>query len=247
GFAGGCSTGPGSTPATSAARARNASANESVLYSFENSPDGSTPTAGLVQNSSGVFFGTTELGGNHSSSCGTGGCGTVFKMTPDGFGYRERVIYRFGGPRNLRDGASPSGGLVIGADGALYGTTYAGGEYGQGLVFKLTLHGSRYRERPLCSFSGNDGAYPFAGLTGGPGRILYGTTAYGGAGGGGTVFKLSPVGGKLTVLHSFGSPYSNGAFPSGPVTLDADGAIYGATEGGGWNGRGWRSHRRAWR
>ena len=151
-----------------------------------------------------------------------------------GSGYAERVIHHFSGPGRPLDGISPSGGLVITANGTLYGTTYAGGgDLGQGTIFRLTPGRSRYREKVLHRFAGSDGATPYAGLTAAPGGALYGTTAFGGSAAFGTVFEFVPATGKLTTLHAFGSRYQDGAIPIGPVTLDDRGNVYGTTEYGG--------------
>jgi len=89
---------------------------ETVLYSFENNPDASLPDSGLVCDANGDLYGTTEDGG-------TFGEGAVFKLTPNGAGYSESVIYSFQGDSNPQ-------GVAIDAYGNLYGTTLYGGEEG---------------------------------------------------------------------------------------------------------------------
>jgi uncharacterized repeat protein (TIGR03803 family) len=96
------------------------------LYSFTGSNDGANPHAGLVQGSDGNFYGTTEFGG-------TNGAGTVFQFNTNG---GLTSLYSFTGSN---DGAHPQAGLVQGRDGSFYGTTSAGGQYGAGTVFRLTL------------------------------------------------------------------------------------------------------------
>jgi uncharacterized repeat protein (TIGR03803 family) len=231
GFLAACAPSQSETPAPPTAYARGSSQTERVLYSFTGN-DGWDPTAGLVTDSSGALYGTTVIGGLHAQTCGSGGCGTVFKLTAAGSGYTERVIHHFAGPNRPTDGVSPSGGLVIAANGTLYGTTYAGGS-GDGTIFRLTPSRARYRETVLYRFDGSDGATPYAGLTAGSGGALYGATFGGGTHGHGTVFEFVPATGKLTTLHAFGAPYQDGAFPMGPVALDGLGNIYGTTEYGG--------------
>jgi uncharacterized repeat protein (TIGR03803 family) len=115
---------------------------------------------------------------------------------------REKALYAF---RDGADGVDPNGPLVADATGALYGTTYmggnGGGNCGCGTVFKLTPSGSGYVESVLYSFKldGNDGHYPVAGLAIDSSGALYGTTSSGGFAtrqcsdsGCGTVFKLTP-------------------------------------------------------
>src|ERR1022692_4422046 len=88
--------------------------------------------------------------------------------------YTEKVLYSFSGA----DGANPYAGLVLDAAGNLYGTTYAGGVYGLGTVFKVDPAG---HETVLHSFNGGDGANPYAGLVLDAAGNLYCTT-YGGYG-----------------------------------------------------------------
>jgi uncharacterized repeat protein (TIGR03803 family) len=105
---------------------------ETVLYSFgSSSADGQVPYAGLIADASGNLYGTTFNGGDSTNRCHGAACGTVFKVTPSG---TETVLYSFTGS----DGENPFGGLIAGTFGGLYGTTYQGGAYGDGTVFKLT-------------------------------------------------------------------------------------------------------------
>src|SRR5207302_4215627 len=84
----------------------------------------------------GNLFGTTTAGGGNSNpSCGSNGCGTVFKLDNTG---RETVLYSFCSAPNCTDGASPQAGLIQDAAGNLYGTTSIGGGNGGGTVFKIT-------------------------------------------------------------------------------------------------------------
>jgi uncharacterized repeat protein (TIGR03803 family) len=100
---------------------------ENVLYAFTYGSDGFFPTAGLVEDGAGNLYGTTSDGG---VKCGGGGCGTVFKLTPEG---TEEVLYSFKKAR----GDHPYAGLLLDSDGTLYGTAPNGGKYKDGVVFKL--------------------------------------------------------------------------------------------------------------
>ena len=80
----------------------------------------------------------------------------------------------------------------------------------------------------LLSFDGANGATPWSTLVQGVDGHFYGTTAYGGQYGGGTVFKITPQG-TLTTLHSF-SFESGGAVPHVGLTLASDGSFYGTTQ-----------------
>jgi uncharacterized repeat protein (TIGR03803 family) len=129
------------------------------------------------------------------------------------------------------DGAGPLAGLTA-VNGALYGTTYAGGGPNKaGTVFAITPAGA---ESVLHSFgSGSGGAEPESGLIAVNGA-LYGTTVGGGTHGAGTVFKITPSGTE-TILYSFTGP--DGAQPSAGLTA-VKGTLYGTTFVGGTSGNG---------
>jgi uncharacterized repeat protein (TIGR03803 family) len=96
-------------------------------------PDGWGPTAALVQATDGNFYGTTAYGGNGEPQGCQNGCGTIFKITPAG---ALTTLHSF----DKTDGMFPSGGLVQGTDGNLYGTTTGAiGLHLYGTVFKLAL------------------------------------------------------------------------------------------------------------
>lgn len=162
---------------------------ETVLHSFKGSPnDGSTPDGALIEDQSGDLYGTTFTGGR-AGCYSDEGCGTVFRVAPDG---TETLIHFFTGEHE--DGANPIAGLVLGRSGNLLGTTYYGGNRGCGLgcgtVFSIAPHGA---ETILHKFhSATDGANPLAGLVADGKGNLYGTTNQGGAYGYGTIFEIIP-------------------------------------------------------
>jgi uncharacterized repeat protein (TIGR03803 family) len=175
-----------------------------TLYSFcsqSGCTDGYSPYAGLIQATSGDFYGTTYYGGAN------GNYGTVFKMTPSG---TLTTLYSFCSQSGCTDGEEPYAGLVQATNGDLYGTTYAGGEsslcifsHGCGTVFQITPSGTLTTLYNFCSQSSGctDGLEPYAGLVQATNGDLYGTTYQGGAAGTpggceqpygcGTVFSLS--------------------------------------------------------
>ena len=198
-----------------------------TLHSF-NLNDGALPEfVTPAQGRDGDIYGTTFFGGS-STACGAG-CGTVFKVTPQGA--LTSVSFGVDGT----EGAGPNAGLVLGPDGLLYGTTSSGGASGNGEVF--SLNPKTRAITVLHSFNGSDGASPDAPLTLGPGGKYYGTTFVGGATNNGTVFSITRSG-TFTSLHSFSSG-ADGANPlGGGLTLGSDGALYGVTFFGGNGGSG---------
>ena len=168
-----------------------------TLYTFcvpSGCTDGASPSGGLVQATNGYFYGTTVNGGANTS-CIDGGCGTVFKITPNG---TLTTLYSFCAQGGCADGGNPNGGLVQAANGDFYGTTSDGGVNCPhaacgGTIFKITLTGAL---TTLHDFCGQDAPYcpdgdnPDAGLLQASNGYLYGTTADGGANGNGTIFSL---------------------------------------------------------
>src|SRR5208283_2407488 len=114
--------------------------------------------------------------GGASSCCGTGGCGTVFKITTGG---TLTTLHSF----DFADGAHPNA-VMQATDGNFYGTAWTGGtssacgSSGCGTVFEITPSGTL---TTLHSFDGTDGAYPYDGLVQATDGNLYGTTVNGGA------------------------------------------------------------------
>ena len=216
---------------------------ETVLYSFTGTGgDGAIPWAGLVRAAQGNLYGTTSAGGDLACPNGNGyGCGTVFKLDTTG---KETVLHSFTGTGG--DGAFPEAGLLLDAQGNLYGTTAQGGDlgcpdgfgYGCGIVFQIT----NGQETVLHSFtgSGGDGAFPQAGLIEDAQANLYGTTSEGGNSacyyGCGTVFKLAATG-QETVLYAF-TGAGDGGLPYAGLLQDAQGNLYGTTIGGGASSNG---------
>ena len=188
-----------------------------TLHSFDIT-DGSQIIAGLVQGTHGDFYGTTVEGG--PSDC-SGGCGTIFKITPSG---TLTTVHSFDGT----DGSNPQAALVQGTSGDFYGTTFEGGANDFGTIFKITPSGTL---TTLHSFNFyTDGETPLAGLVQATNGDFYGTTSRGGANGAGTVFKISPSG-ALTTLDSFDG--TDGSYPQAGLVQATNGDFYGTTGYGG--------------
>ena len=146
----------------------------------------------------------------------------------------ESVLYSFDGPT---DGAGPNGDLIQASDGNLYGTTWGGGAYDFGTVFRITPAGT---ETVLYSFAGPtaDGAHPNGDLIQASDGNFYGMTLQGGASTYfGTIFKFTPAGTE-SVLHSFNNGPTDGGRANGNLIQASDGNFYGMTQVGGANGYG---------
>jgi uncharacterized repeat protein (TIGR03803 family) len=153
------------------------SGHETALYSFTGEADGGYPLAGVIFDSKGNLYGTTNGGGASNE-------GVVFKVDPSG---HETVLHSFSGGT---DGGYPLWvTLVHDCAGNLYGTTADGGTANTGVVFKIDPSG---HETVLHSFTGGaDGGNPYVGVVLGPEGKLYGTTAFGGQTNAGVVFEVN--------------------------------------------------------
>jgi len=188
----------------------------------------------LVQASSGSLDGTASNGGNLSECFGIG-CGTVFKITTAG---TLTTLYDFCSKSGCDDGAVIYDALKQGPDGDYYGTTWAGGAGNGGTIFKITpatrtlttLYSFCVINYPFCG----DGSNPIALVLASDGNF-YGTTAYGGAYGEGSVFKIDPISGMLVTIYSFCTQIActDGATPRDGLVLGSDGNFYGPTYYGG--------------
>jgi len=192
--------------------------------------DGANPRARLIL-SGNTFYGTAEHGG-------TSGNGTVFAINADGTDFRTLHSFAAGGYNSLgpytnNDGINPSAELVLSGN-SLYGTANAGGSSGNGTVFMLNTDGMGFTN--LYSFratppypqpqTNSEGASPSAGLIL-SGYTFYGTTAYGGNDGNGTIFSLSfaprltivPAGTNVILTwptNAFGFDYTGFILQSAP-------------------------------
>jgi uncharacterized repeat protein (TIGR03803 family) len=193
-----------------------------TLVTF-NITNGSFPYGTLVQGLDGNLYGTTANGGRQQC---LGGCGTVFKVTPEG---TLTTLHSFLGIKV--DGGNPMAALVLATNGNFYGSTYGSspqaccGSNG-GYIFEMTPDGTLTNLQsggllaPLIqdTIDGN----------------FYGTTGTLGAGSNGTVFKMTPTG-VLTTLHDFCqlTHCLDGRNPIAPLVQDTNGFLYGTTEFGG--------------
>jgi uncharacterized repeat protein (TIGR03803 family) len=232
----------------------------SVLYAFDSQDDskkkcGRNPSAILISDSKGGFYGTTYAGGVDAN--GKNGGGVLFRLTPPSSGNGKwvcRVQYTFSkaGPANANTGYNPFGGLLRGPDGTLYGTAQAGGHFGGGVVFSFVPSSKTYKV--LYYFSNKKPAdnpnHNWKTGYGPTGRlvrdsssgVLYGSTYFGGNNQGGVIYKLTPSGSKFTFAVVYRFPYNaddaipapKGYQPSqNGLLIDSNGVLYGETLLGG--------------
>jgi uncharacterized repeat protein (TIGR03803 family) len=218
-----------------------------TIYSFcsqSNCVDGDSSLGGLIQAVDGTFYGTTSAGGT-ALLC-TGGCGTIFKVTPAG---AYTTLYSFCSERLCQDGSYPQAGLLLAANGYFYGLVNSGGAYDYGDAFVMAPGGEFKVLGSFCGGTGCAGSNPSGGLIQGTDGKLYGTTGLytksgclSAGGGCGTIFSLTEND-FLDTLFTFCIPQgkqnpigfncSDGAGPLGGVMQATNGELYGVTIFGG--------------
>ncbi|MDB6173169.1 MAG: 3-carboxymuconate cyclase [Chthoniobacteraceae bacterium] len=187
---------------------------------------GAQPYAPLLAGGDGYLYGTTSRGGLYDS-------GTVFKVSEsDG---SLITLFEFGGKLAGAKGANPYAALVRGANGLLYGSTAKGGKSDDGTLFSLSTDGT---VETLVEFTDkgpkNKGSAPYGSLTVGADGNFYGTTARGGGGDFGTIFRMTAAGDLTTLVELTGRSGKNrGALPEAALIAGPDGDFYGTTFGGG--------------
>jgi uncharacterized repeat protein (TIGR03803 family) len=162
---------------------------ENLLYSFLGGSDGADPLGGVIFDSAGNLYGTTEEGGSAK-------LGTVFKLTPSASGWTKSVLHNFTGGSDGAGTWPTMPGLAIDAAGNLYGTTPVGGDLtcNCGIVFELSPgSGGQWTETVLHNFT----SFPGDGTGGLPlivdaSGVLYGTSSIGGSANDGAIFVVTP-------------------------------------------------------
>lgn len=199
----------------------------SVIHSFNYLDGRGSVFSRLIEGADGNLYGVSTEGGAFD-------CGTVFVIGPEG---GHAVLHHFAG-NNM--GCFPEGGIVQGADGAIYGTTRMTSSTATldsfGTIFRVGLQGGHEVLHRFDVIA--DGGGPLAGLMMASDGNMYGTASAGGSLGtdsAGTFYRLSPDG-AVTVLHRFvrSNESPSTEFPIYPLTEGPDGALYGvSTQGGG--------------
>ena len=116
-----------------------------ILHTFTGLTEGANPNGGLILDSAGRLWGTTQLNGPG----GLFGRGVVFDLTRQGNGtWTETVVHGFANPG---DGEQPSSRLVADASGNFFGTTQKGGNHNSGTVFELTRTGGNWQHHLITA------------------------------------------------------------------------------------------------
>ena len=208
--------------------------NESIFALINGADLGIFPSGSLTQDSAGNIYGVAEGG--------RGGAGTVYKLSPKGIG---TVLFSFQGGLTNTDPKGPVGGVLLGANGDIFGAAEVGNsqacDLGCGSIFRLD---SSNQLHSLYEFTGEaDGSNPTGPLVQDSEGNLYGVAQSGGdhlckeffftrKKGCGVVFKIDSDN-VLTVLHTFTGKKGDGAIPRGGLLLDAAGNLFGTTRQGG--------------
>jgi uncharacterized repeat protein (TIGR03803 family) len=194
---------------------------KTVLHIFQGGPnDGRWPESPVLFDQAGNLYGTT-LGG------GTSDLGTVYQMSPVRNGWTEALLHSFTG----QDGMHPVGNLIFDHSGSLYGITY--GDAQPSTAFELTPAPGSWNFGQLYSFHPAEAQFLTSGFVMDSSGNLYGV-GRGGVYGQGTVYKLTHTGNgwSYSSIYDF-TGGSDGANPSGPLVLDANGRLFGSATSGG--------------
>ncbi len=214
------------------------------LRTFNGGPDGYILYGGVVFGPDGGLYGTTWVGGFGGINCPYGGCGIIYKLTPQATFPRsalapwtETIVYPFQGA--TVDGQNPEyGNLVFTDSNTAYGMTDLGGPGFYGTVFKLTRNGQNWSETMLYGFNGTDGAISQNSPVVDQSGNIFGATNLGGFNENGVVFELSPSPGgySFSTVHDFRG-LEDGQGPI-QVLLDPAGHLIGNTVTNGPQGGG---------
>ena len=197
-----------------------AAGNMRFLHQFTGGPDGANPVGPLAQDAQGNLYGVTQSGGDRSCpeflEFPGAGCGVVFRISPN---LKFTVLHTFAGGA---DGAIPQGGLLIDANGNLFGTALQGGIAENGTIYEIAKDGTY---SVVHRFTQAEGQNPNGGLVSDEAGNLYGTAQLGGDQNLGTVFEMIPDG-SVKVLHNF-QGLEDGAVPFAGLFRDHAGHLFG--------------------
>ncbi len=186
-----------------------------------NGANGTWPIAGITLDSSGNMYGTTYKGGAYN-------VGTVWEIVRGTGSIVTLADF------NVTNGGNPYSGVTLDSHGNLFGATTGGGSNGRGAVWEIVKGSATITS--VASFAGlgaygdTNGYFPYGGLTIDRQGDLFGTTQAGGISNKGIVWEIAAGSGTITTLAPFNG--TNGNDPTGAVTLDSSGNLYGTTSTG---------------
>jgi hypothetical protein len=193
---------------------------KTILYKFNDQDDGAIPSSPLSFDGAGNLYGSTSWGGYTDQGNCWAGCGTVYKLSPNGSGWTFEVVYASQGP-----GSHPEGGLTLDSGGDIYLTN---GDS----VFELMCCAGGFSYKSIYTFTG--GEYEDVGVMFDRAGNLYGVTQYYGNG---TVFQLTPAEGEWTESELY--KFTSTPYCIENVTVDAAGNVNGTICGSGRYGYGY--------
>jgi len=222
-----------------------------TLHAFDGA-NGATPIGGMVMGPDGNLYGSTSEGGPN-------GTGVLFRIAPDGSGYR--IVHAFAALTTdvaNADGRQPRGAMMVGSDGRLYGSTSNGGPNNTGTLYSVDPATDDFRleyvfPRRSDTVPSVEGGRVQSGLSAGIDGFYYGATSVGAAHDSGALFRFklatASTPAALTVLHAFAErPFrvvggsddrnADGWKVEGNLLQLASGVLYGATSEGGDNDAG---------
>ncbi|MPM06088.1 hypothetical protein SDC9_52383 [bioreactor metagenome] len=167
------------------------------LHDFTTS-SGSSPYGSLIEASDGKLYGLTKSGGSHGS-------GTLFEFDLSDSTYTKKIDFD-----ETNTGSEPSGSLIQGSNGKLYGLTLAGGQNGMGVLFEYDINNSIISNK--FNFDGTShGSYPNGSLMQAANGKMYGLTNRGGNSDLGVMFEYDPA--TETVIKKYDFSDSDGKSP----------------------------------
>jgi len=210
--------------------------NYAIIHEFNSYPtNGVQPWGTLVQSGTNVY-GTTYAGGTNLT-------GTIFRVNTNGSSFEVLKSFSALVLNTNSDGAYPRAGLILSSN-LLYGTTFSGGVFSNGVVFRINTDGSGFTNlHSLAATTGSFGSqYNLEGANPAGRLVLAGSTLYGttrdGSAGEGNIFSVNTDGSDYYYLRAFGAtiPYDGSVSMAG---LTLSGAmLFGTTEFGGTNDTG---------